>query len=173
MKPFVLLLMLFTLQGCFSQSINKRIVSELDLTRYVGEWYEIARLPNRFERGLVGVKANYSFCDKGKIRVVNSGYRETLEGEYTEAIGRAKRPNPSQPGRLKVAFFWCFYAPYWVLELDADYRWAVVGSRADKYLWILSRTPQLPAQRLEMLLQRIQERGYDTTKLYYPPQREL
>lgn len=146
--------------------IDKTVVKELDLQRYLGTWYEIARFDHRFERDLVGVSANYSLREDGKIRVVNSGYKNSLEGEYSEAIGKAKIPNPkTDPAKLKVSFFWIFYGDYYVLELDPDYQWAIIGSSSDKYLWILSRTPQLTDNLYSDLLDRISKRGYDVSKL--------
>jgi len=154
--------------GCRGQKemIDKSVVKELDLPKYLGTWYEIARYDHPFERGLVGVTANYSMRPDGKMKVLNSGYKNTLDGEYEEAIGKAKIPNPEdEPAKLKVSFFWIFYADYYVLELDDDYQWAVIGSKSDKYLWILSRTPQLDSDVYNDLLQRIEQRGYDTSTL--------
>lgn len=161
---FVLLLMSF---GCKGESgmIDKTVVKNLDLERYLGKWYEIARYDHRFERGLVGVTATYSMRKDGKIKVVNSGYKGTLEGERSEAIGKAKIPNPQIPSKLKVSFFWIFYGDYFVLELDENYQWAVIGSSSDKYLWILSRTPQLDENLYKEILNKISARGYDVKKL--------
>ncbi len=121
--------------------MDKTTVKQLDLERYLGTWYEIARFDHRFERGLVGVTANYSLRDDGKIKVVNEGYKKTLDGKHDVAVGKAKTTD--DPGRLKVSFFWIFYADYLVLELGENYQWALIGSTSDKYLWILSRTPIL------------------------------
>jgi lipocalin len=146
--------------------IDKTVVKELDLDRYLGTWYEIARFDHRFERGLVGVTANYSMRDDGKIKVLNSGYKDSLDGEYTEATGKAKIPDPdNEPGKLKVSFFWFFYADYFVLELDEDYQWALIGSRSDKYLWILSRTPRMDEALYDECLDKLSKRGYDVSKL--------
>jgi lipocalin len=145
---------------------DKSVVKELELERYLGIWYEIARFDHRFERNLQGVKAHYSIREDGKIQVRNSGYKQSLDGEYTAAIGKAKIPDKvNEPGKLKVSFFWIFYGDYFVFELDKDYQWAVIGSSSDKYLWILSRTPELPEEIYANLLERIEERGYDTHKL--------
>ncbi|KJF44212.1 lipocalin [Draconibacterium sediminis] len=146
--------------------IDNSVVKELDLEKYLGTWYEIARYDHRFERGMVGVTANYSLRSDGKIKVVNSGYQNTLDGEYSEAIGKAKIPDPeNEPAKLKVSFFWIFYGDYYVLELDEDYQWAVIGSSSDKYLWILNRTPQMAPAVYNDLLKRIADRGYDTSAL--------
>jgi len=146
--------------------IDKTVVQELDLEKYLGTWYEIARYDHRFERGLVGVRANYSMRDDGKIKVLNSGYKGSLTGEYSEAIGKAKIPDPiNEPGKLKVSFFWIFYGDYFVLDLDKDYQWALIGSSSDKYLWILSRSPQIEDELYTTLLAKLEKRGYDVSKL--------
>lgn len=146
--------------------IDKSVVKELKLEKYLGTWYEIARYDHRFERGLVGVTANYSMRDDGKIKVVNGAYKGSLSGQYKEAIGKAKIPNPKQePAKLKVSFFWIFYADYYVLELDENYQWAVIGSSSDKYLWILSRDRNMDDSLYEELIEKIENRGYDSSKL--------
>ena len=146
--------------------IDKRVVTELNLEKYLGTWYEIARYDHRFERGMVGVTANYSMRDDGKIKVINSGYQGSFSGEYKEAIGKAKIPNPEEePAKLKVSFFWIFYGDYYVLELDEDYQWVVIGSSSDKYLWILSRNPHISEDLYEELIKKIESRGYDSSKL--------
>jgi lipocalin len=145
--------------------IDKTVVKELDIERYLGKWYEIARFDHRFERGLVGVTAEYAFRKDGKIKVVNSGFKHTLDGKRSEAIGKAKIPDKREPAKLKVSFFWFFYGDYWVLELDNDYQWAVVGSSSDNYLWILSRNPNRGDRLCGELLNGLTTRGYDTSKL--------
>ncbi|MDA3823671.1 MAG: lipocalin family protein, partial [Bacteroidales bacterium] len=108
----------FTITGCKSTKIqetmiDKTVVKELDLQKYLGTWYELARFDHRFERGLVGVKANYSIREDGKIKVLNSGYKKSLDGKFSEATGKAYLPNPEmEPSRLKVSFFWNFYGDY-------------------------------------------------------------
>lgn len=146
--------------------IDNSMVDKLDIQKYLGTWYEIARYDHRFERGLVGVTANYSLRPDGKIKVVNSGYRNTLEGEFSQAEGKAKIPDPiNEPGKLKVSFFWIFYGDYFVLELDPDYQWVIIGSSTDKYLWILSRKPQMEDALYQELRSRLVERNYDVSKL--------
>jgi lipocalin len=153
--------------------IDKTVVRELDIKRYLGTWYEIARYDNRFERGLVGVSATYSMRDDGKIKVVNSGYRGSLDGKFSEAIGKAKIPNPEEPAKLKVSFFWFFYDDYYVMELDENYQWAVIGSSSDKYLWILSRSPQMEKSLYNDILDKLIKRGYDINKLIKVLQKEV
>ena len=157
--------------GACNDKIDKTTVKEVDIKRYMGKWYEIARFDHTFERGKVGVSTNYSLNDDGTILVVNSGYNGTLNGELETATGKAKQPNPKFPGQLKVSFFWMFYAQYNILELDQEeYSYALIGSSSDKYLWILSRKPQISKETLDMLLKKAEERGYDTSKLIYVEQ---
>ncbi|MBL7971916.1 MAG: lipocalin family protein [Prolixibacteraceae bacterium] len=151
--------------------IDQTTVKELDLNRYMGTWYEIARFPHSFEKDLVGVTATYSLRDDGKISVVNEGYKYTLDGEQSKAVGKAKIPDKTEPGRLKVSFFWFFYGDYYVLELDPDYQYVMLGSSSDKYFWILSRTPQMAPDVYEMLLEKARKRGYNLERLYKVPQR--
>ena len=160
--------------GACGDGIDKTTVKQLDIERYMGRWYEIARFDHHFERGKVGVTADYSLNDDGTIVVINSGYNNSLCAELETARGRAKQPNPKYPGRLKVSFFWIFYGQYNILELDShEYNYALVGSSSDKYLWILCRTPQIQQETLEMLLQKATARGYDTSKLIYVEQPKI
>lgn len=151
-------------------NIDNSTVRNVDLQRYMGKWYEIARFNHRFERGLQGVTAEYSFREDGKIRVRNCGHKHSLNGESTCTTGKAKLPKDGHPGRLRVAFFWSFYSDYDIMELDPDYEWALIGSSSDKYLWILSRRPQLPPETLSHILSKARNRGYDTNKLIFVQQ---
>ncbi len=169
---FILLLAALVVAGCKNQNsaiMNQPGIEQFDLQRYLGQWYEIARYDHRFERGLEGVTATYSLRDDGKIKVVNAGYKNSLDGKYKEAVGKAKTTDV--PGKLKVSFFWFFYADYIILELDDDYQWALIGSSSDNYLWILSRTPQLDERTKEHILAKARARGYDTSKLIWVKQK--
>lgn len=150
------------------QLLNKQdthTVSSLDVTRYMGLWYEIARYENSFERDMTGVTATYTLLPDGKIQVENVGYRN---GVKKRAVGHAFLPDAVQPGKLKVSFFLWFYSDYYVLELDSDnYSYALVGSSSDKYLWILSRTPSLKKETKDKLIASIKNRGYDVEKLVF------
>lgn len=156
-----------------SQMLDKTTVKELDLNRYLGTWYEIARFPHSFEKNLVGVTATYSLRDDGKIKVLNQGYKNTLDGELSVAEGKAKIPNKLEPAKLKVSFFWIFYGDYNVLELDENYQYVMIGSSTDKYFWILSRTPQMAPATYEMLLEKARKRGYNLDKLEKVLQKEI
>ncbi len=174
----IYLTILLTLTGCLTSQknntgsmINNSTVKNLDINHYIGKWYEIARYPHSFEKNLVGVTATYKFRNDGKIDVINQGYKDSLDGKLKTAKGKAYIPDKNDPGKLKVAFFLFFYADYYVMEFDSsDYQWALIGSSSDKYLWILSRTPQLDPEIYKMLVDRAKERGYDVSKLMRVPQ---
>ena len=178
---FFLIVFSFTIIGMTSISaqiqetmIDKTVVKEVDLQKYLGTWYEIARYNHRFERGLVGVTANYSMREDGKIKVLNSGYKKRLDGRFKQAEGKAYLPDSElDPAKLKVSFFWNFYGDYFVLDLDENYQWAIVGSSSDKYLWMLSRTPQLDKELYNELLDKIKLRGYDISQLIKVEQKPL
>ena len=161
------------LGNCSSQNrmMNTKTIPKLDLERYLGTWYEIARYDHRFERGLQGVTATYSMRDDGKIKVVNRGYKNSLDGTLDVATGKAKLTD--EPGKLKVSFFWIFYGDYYILELDNDYQWVLIGSSSPKYLWILSRTPKLDEPVKNRILELARERGYDTSKLIWVEQKPM
>ena len=173
----VLLIMLsISLFACKTQEImiDNSVVKELDVQRYLGTWYELARYDHSFERGMVGVKANYTLRDDGKIKVINSGYKNGFDGKYAEAIGKAKIPDPvNEPAKLKVSFFLFFYGDYYVMELDENYQWAIIGSSSANYLWILSRKPQIDNDLYLELLDKIKTRGYDISALIKVEQKDL
>lgn len=152
--------------------IDKHTIREFNLKRYMGKWYEIARFNHRFERGLQGVTAEYSFREDGKVRVQNCGYKGLLNGKKTCITGKARPSKNGCQGQLEVSFFPFLYSDYNILELDPGYEWALIGSSADKYLWILSRTPHLSTHTLNHILEKAQNRGYDTSGLIYIRQPE-
>ena len=166
----ILFLSLFFFVTCKSETMNKpdqtiHSTFSFQLEKYLGTWYEIARFDHSFERNLQGVTASYSLRDDGKIKVVNMGYKNGLNGELSVAVGKAKTTSPETPRKLKVSFFWIFYAPYNILELDENYQHVLIGSKSSKYLWILSRTPQMDDETYQMLVDKAKERGYDVSKL--------
>ena len=168
---FPIIAALITHSSCYSSEhidINTSTVKKLDIPRFMGKWYEIARYEHTFEKGMTHVTAEYSLKPDGKIQVINKGIKN---GKAKEIVGKAKQPNPIEyPGRLKVSFFLWFYSDYYVLELDNDYQYAIIGSSSDKYLWILSRTPELPKETLDKLLANIKQRGYDLSRLIFVEQ---
>ena len=140
MKKFFLLLGLVCLTACTGVPEGITPVSSFDRDRYLGTWYEIARLDNRFEEGMSQVTANYSLNDDGSVRVLNRGYIDA-ESRWGEAEGKAKFVETPDIGHLKVSFFGPFYSSYVVFELADDYGYSFVTSRDKDYLWFLSRTP--------------------------------
>lgn len=175
MKNFLILtLLLLPFWGCTGQQISNdkmETVSNFDLNRYMGTWYEIARFPHSFEKDLVGVTATYRLKENGKVEVVNQGYLKTLEGKLKRAKGFAKVPDPNEPGRLKVYFFWPFGGDYLVLDLDNNYQYALIGSYSMNYLWILSRTPQIPENEYNRLVEKAKSLGYEISKIQLVDQR--
>jgi apolipoprotein D and lipocalin family protein len=145
-------------------------VSRVDLDRYLGTWYEIARLPNWFERGCVGTTAFYEKIEGGRIRVINRCRKETLEGKPKEARGVAWVVDTTTNARLKVRFFWPFAGDYWIIGLDEDYRWAVVGDPSRRYLWFLARTPVMDETTYSKLEALARAAGFDTDRLERPEQ---
>lgn len=156
-----------TTENKTEKNFDNHTIQTLDLPRYMGRWYEIARFENRFEKSMTRVTATYTLLPNGKIRVKNEGYKK---GTLQKAFGRAKQPDAADPGKLKVSFFLWFYSDYYILELDKDYNYVIVGSSTYKYLWILSREKNLPDTILNKLLTHLWERGYDTNKLIFTEQ---
>jgi apolipoprotein D and lipocalin family protein len=143
-------------------------VPVLDLARYAGKWYEIASFPMYFQRKCIGdTTAEYGLTPEGDVSVTN---RCRTESGVDQAQGSATGVEGSGNARLKVSFFWPFRSDYWVLGLDPEYRWAVVGNPNRKYLWILSRTPQLSKDLLDEALKAGAAQGFDLTQLRYTSQ---
>ena len=146
-----------------------RAVKCLDKTKYLGRWYEIARLDHRFEKGLDYVTAEYSAADADSIRVDNKGY-DRQKGEWKESVGKAKAVGKGDDGRLKVSFFGPFYSAYNVIAIDADYRYALVAGNNLDYLWLLSREKTMPLSIRDRYLRQAGRLGYDTDKLIWTKQ---
>jgi apolipoprotein D and lipocalin family protein len=142
-----------------------QVVPAVDLARYAGKWYEIARLPNRFQRKCASdTSAVYTLRGDGKITVVNEC--RTADGRITSAKGAAHVALKAGPNtKLKVTFFWPFYGDYWIIDLDPDYRWAVVGEPERKYLWILGRDRRMEEGLFDSIVARIKAQDYDLTNL--------
>lgn len=141
----------------------------VDLQRYLGVWFEIARYDQRFEQSCTGgVTATYSFRSGGSVNVVNRCRR--ADGSIKEAQGHAKVVDPATNAKLKVSFFRPFYGDYWVLDHADDYSWSIVGEPSGRYLWILAREANLGASEKNALVRRAQELGYDTQLLIYTTQ---
>jgi len=140
-------------------------VQQLDVKKYSGTWYEIARFTHRFEKGLECVSATYTPLPNGKIEVLNQGYTMGEAAKLKTAKGVAWVPDSKYPGRLKVQFFWPFSGNYWVIDLDPDYRYVLVGDASRKYLWILSRTKTLDPAIYDRLVITARQAGFNVEKL--------
>ncbi|WP_298609372.1 lipocalin family protein [uncultured Thiothrix sp.] len=168
MKKFCLTaslaLLLFLLSACVSIPEGVKPIDDFQLERYLGKWYEIARLDHSFERGLEQVTATYSLNPDGSVRVLNRGFNTTKQ-QWQEAEGRAQFVDSPQVGRLKVSFFGPFYGGYNIVELDAHYQYALIVGNDRSYLWILARTPRLDSTTQQGLIQRAQALGFATDQL--------
>lgn len=147
-----------------------QVVRHVDVSRYLGKWYEIATIPQRFQKGCVGVSAKYSLRKNGDIRVINSCIQGSLDGEVRTVRGKARVVDKNTNAKLKVTFFWPFWGAYWIIGLADDYDWAVVGHPSRDYLWILSRTPHMDDVLYQELLDLVVAKGYDTARLRKTPQ---
>jgi apolipoprotein D and lipocalin family protein len=150
-------------------SPNLPTTSNVDLGRYLGKWYEIARKPLFFEKDCVGVTAEYSLRSDGKIGVKNSCRKNTCEGKLSVANGVGKVIDAPNNSKLKVSFFWPFKGDYWILELDSEYSYAVVGSPDRKSFWILSRSSTLPESLIQSIKFRFELLGFDFSDLVLTP----
>jgi len=146
-------------------SAELAVVPGVDIDRYLGTWYEIARYPNRFQKECVAVTAEYSLRPDGKIKVVNACRKKTLDGKLKKIEGKAWVADKATNAKLKVQFFWPFRGAYWIIDLGQEYEYAVVGHPKRKYLWILSRTPDMASERYEAIVERLVKQGYDPARL--------
>ena len=142
-----------------------RTVTHVDLQRYLGTWYEIATIPASFQKNCVGVTATYTLRPDGTIGVLNRCRKFTLDGKEKSIKGKAWVVDENSNAKLKVQFFWPFSGAYWIIELDPDYQYAVVGHPGRKYLWILCRRPQMDESLYTRLLEKIAAQGYDVKRL--------
>lgn len=166
-KLITFALMAILLTACGGQlTVDNSVVDSLDLNRYLGDWYEIARFDHSFERGMDFCKATYTLCEDGKIDVLNTGIKD---GEPKEAKGKGKLTDTA--ALLRVSFFGPFYADYRVMLLDSAYQYALIGSGSDDYLWILSRTPKLTDDVKTTILNEAKRRGYKTEELIWVKQK--
>jgi apolipoprotein D and lipocalin family protein len=140
-------------------------VDHVDLSRYVGTWYEIASYPQSFQEGCTGTTATYTLREDGEIDVLNRCRKGSLQGEEDSAEGRARVIDTKTNAKLEVSFFWPFWGDYWIIDLDSEYQYAVVGHPSRDYLWILSREPILDSTTYEQILGRLRTQGYQTERL--------
>lgn len=170
MRLLAINVILGLLSGCLSLPQNVVPVDGFELNRYLGTWYEIARLDHSFERGLDKVTAEYFLRDDGGVGVINKGFSAS-ENKWKEAEGKAYFVRDSQQGYLKVSFFGPFYGAYIIFELDkVDYQYAFVTSYDKSYLWLLARTPIVNEELITRFVQRSIELGFETAELIYPEQ---
>ncbi len=142
-----------------------RTVPYVDLSRYLGRWYEISSFPQRFAKGCTGTRATYTANDDGTIGVLNECFLDSLDGEPKVARGKAKVVDTQSNSKLKVSFFWPFYGDYWIIDLGENYEYAVVGSPDREYLWVLSRETTLDETVYAEILHRVAEQGFDVSRL--------
>lgn len=158
--------LLLCLSALLGYATELPTVSSVDLARYLGRWYEIARFDHRFERGCSDVEAFYTLREDGMIGVVNRCHLHA-ENRTKEANGRAYIVDETSNAKLKVTFFWPFYGNYWIIDLAEDYRYAVVSEPSKEYFWILSRTPEMAQEDLDHILSSASTLGFDTSKLIW------
>nr|WP_216606646.1 lipocalin family protein [Vibrio sp. 99-70-13A1] len=155
------------LNGCLGMPESVKPVSNFELNRYLGQWYEVARLDHSFERGLSQVTATYSLKDDGGVRVINRGFSKE-NNEWKEAEGKAYFVNDSTEGYLKVSFFGPFYGSYVIFELESDnYQYAFISGPNNDYLWLLSRTPSVEPEIIEKFVNLSKQRGFNTEDIIY------
>jgi len=169
-KNSVLLVLSFALTGCLGMPDSVEPVSNFEVNRYMGKWYEIARLDHSFEDGLTQVTAQYSLKEDGGVSVLNRGFLAD-ENRWKEAEGKAYFVDEQSQGYLKVSFFGPFYGSYVVFELDADnYQYAFVSGPNTDYLWLLARTPSVKQQVIDKFVTMAKARGFDTESLIFVEQ---
>lgn len=159
-KMNTLSVLLRRLFGSSKLTVDNSVVTDFDLNRFIGDWYEIARFNHWFERGMEHTKANFILREDGKVDVLNTGVKN---GKPSKAKGIAKLTGT--PALLRVSFWGPFYSDYRIMLIDEDYQYALIGSGSDDYLWILSRTPQISDEVKDQILTEALRRGYDTDKL--------
>nr|WP_125719068.1 lipocalin family protein [Pseudoalteromonas rubra] len=170
MKTLLIIMMTLVLSSCLGMPQGVQPVGNFELNRYLGKWYEIARLDHSFERGLSKVTAQYSMRDDGGVKVINRGFNAE-ENQWREAEGKAFFVNQDDEAYLKVSFFGPFYGAYVVFELDHDnYQYAFVSGPDTDYLWLLSRTPQVDQAIINKFVRMADERGFDTDSLIFVAQ---
>ncbi|MCD8041729.1 MAG: lipocalin family protein [Tannerellaceae bacterium] len=157
---------LLVMNSCKTIPKGVTAVQPFDTDKYLGHWYEIARMDFHFEKNIINATADYSLNEDGTVKVVNRGYN-VKKKENVESVGKAKFVDSPNVGKLKVSFFGPFYAGYNVVAIDPDYQYALVAGKNHNYLWILSRKPELPQQIKEEYISKAKALGYDTDKLVW------
>lgn len=158
------------LTGCGTEFAPLPVVPNVDVARYAGLWYEIASYPAPFQDGCTATTAEYIVLDDGRLRVINRCNDGSLDGPERVAEGRARIVDKNTNAKLKVSFFGPFEGDYWIIELDENYEWVVIGEPRRQFLWILSRTPGMDPVIFDEVTSRLPEKGYDPSKLNLTPQ---
>ncbi|WP_325894966.1 lipocalin family protein [Grimontia sp. NTOU-MAR1] len=166
-KALLIAASLLGLTACQSIPEGVKPVTGFDEQRYLGKWYEIARLDHSFERGLSSVSAEYTLREDGGINVINRGYNGE-DKEWSEALGRAYFVGDRDVAHLKVSFFGPFYSSYVVFKLGENYDYAFVSGFNTNYLWLLARTPKVSEEVIQQFVEAANSRGFDTGELIYP-----
>jgi len=167
MKKYLLfafvLLALFS--ACTPPNQPLEVVQSIDLQRFLGKWYEIGGIPTPEQATCTGTTATYTSKSATEVDVLNRCFEKSLTGREISAKGRAYIPNPAEPTKLKVEFFWPFAGDYQIMALDADYQYALIGTPSRRYLWVLSRSPELPESTWQKLVDTAIAQGYDSSKI--------
>ncbi|MBU0530000.1 lipocalin family protein [bacterium] len=170
MKIITLLIIPLLIISCMDKPKPAEPITGFELDKYLGKWYEIARLDHRFERGLQNVSADYTLKDDGNVKVVNSGF-STKKNKWKSATGKAKFAKDSSTGFLKVSFFGPFYGSYIIFELDKEnYQYAFIAGDNTSYLWFLSRTPTVSDELMDRFIKHAGELGFNTDNLIFVKQ---
>lgn len=157
---------LLVMNSCNSLPKGLKTIQDFDKNKYLGSWYEIARLDFVFEKNLNNTTAEYSLNEDGSIKVVNRGYN-FIKNKYVASTGKVKFAGDSNEGKLKVSFFGPFYSGYNIIALDSDYKYALVAGESLKYLWLLSREKTMPNNIKEAYLKTAEDLGYNTSELIW------
>jgi len=171
MKRIASLISTFLATGCATSTTERlrlpplETVAHVDLSRYVGTWYEIANFPQSFQRGCTATTATYTLRNDGDIDVQNRCRKGSLDGKEKTALGRARVVDLATNAKLQVSFFRPFWGDYWIIDLAEDYSYAVVGHPGRDYLWILARTPTMADAPYQSIVARLQAQGYETSRL--------
>jgi apolipoprotein D and lipocalin family protein len=170
-QHWMLVTLFFLIFTSFAMSQTLQTVPFVDLNKYAGKWYEIASIPQFFQKGCHGTTAEYTLTDKGYVIVENRCNKDSIHGKQTYIKGKAFVVENSGNAKLKVQFFWPFKGKYWIIDLADDYSYAVVGNPNRKSLWILSRTAMMNDITYQQIISRIKENGFDISKIVLTKQK--
>jgi len=163
-NKLLLIMSLLLFLGCKNYKPLETVAS-VDVEKYMGKWYEISTIPQRFQKGCHCTTAEYSLTEKGYVKVKNSCKKDSVDGPLSQIEGKAFIVKNSNNSKLQVQFFWPMKAKYWIIDLAPDYSYAVVGHPNRKYLWILSRTPQMDESIYQQIINNLKEKDYNTDLL--------